>query len=130
MINPNFTYAVVGASSNPEKYGHKVLKDLLKAGYKAIAINPKGGQILEQPVYPTLADYPDEIDVVVFVVPPKVTQKVLDQVVQLGIKQVWMQPGSESQAAIDFCQQHQIKVQSQACIMLERTPPKEDQAQS
>lgn len=46
MIDKNFIYAVVGASNNEEKYGYKVFKDLLDAGYKVLPINPSEKEIL------------------------------------------------------------------------------------
>ncbi|MCD6109147.1 CoA-binding protein [bacterium] len=121
MIDKTLTYAVVGASNNPEKYGYKVLKDLKNAGYKAIPINPHEDEILGLKSYGTLAESPVKIDVVIFVVPPGVTEEVLKSVKKLGIKQVWMQPGSESEKAIEFCKQNGINHTANACIMIERT---------
>jgi uncharacterized protein len=92
MINKDFIYAVVGASNNQEKYGHKVFKDLLDAEYKVVPVNPTEKEILEQEVYPTLSEIPEQIDVVIFVTPPMVTEKVLEEVKKLGIKNVRMQP--------------------------------------
>ena len=65
MINKNFLYAVVGASNNEEKYGHKVFKDLLDAGYKVVPINPSEQEILGEKVYPTLSEVRKNIDVVI-----------------------------------------------------------------
>jgi len=92
MINKDFFYAVVGASNNEEKYGHKVFKDLLSAGYKVVPINPTEQVILGKKVYPTLSDIHQKIDVVIFVTQPSVTEKVLEQVKTLKIQNVWMQP--------------------------------------
>ena len=93
MIDKNLTYAVVGASNDENKYGHKVFDDLLENGYHVIPINPNEEEdILDQEVFPTLSSVPEKIDVVIFVVPPTVTEKVLEEVKSLGIKNVWMQP--------------------------------------
>ncbi len=92
MINKNFLYAVVGASNNEEKYGYKVFKDLLDGKYKVIPINPNEKEILGNKVYPTLSATKQKIDVVIFVTPPTVTEKVLEEVNALNIKNVWMQP--------------------------------------
>ncbi len=116
-LGSDLTYAVVGASRNRRKYGFKVFKNLLESGKEVIPINPKGGEILGQHVYPTLKAYQGEIDLAVFVVPPQVTEKVLKTVDSLGIDQVWLQPGSESERAIAFCQNNEIQVVHQACIM-------------
>ena len=103
MINKNFLYAIVGASNNQEKYGYKVFKDFLDAEYKVIPINPTEQEILGEKVYPTLFSVKEKIDVVIFVTQPSVTEKVLEEVKILGIKNVWLQPGAQSDAAITFC---------------------------
>ncbi|MGM5487490.1 MAG: CoA-binding protein [Nanobdellota archaeon] len=108
--------AVVGATTDVSKYGFKVLKHLLEAGEDIVPVNPKGGVILGLDVYTDLAAIPGGVDRVIFVVPPKVTRKVLEDVKALGIKHVWMQPGSESTEAVDFCEKHGIEC-VQACIM-------------
>ncbi len=125
MISNDNTYAIVGASSSHEKYGYKVLKDLKEAGYNVVPINPKGGEILGLEVFTSLEEYlesdsQNEIDVVVFIVPPKVTESVLKQVKELGIDRVWMQPGSESEEAIQFCEDNGIDCVHNSCIMVQR----------
>ena len=120
MINKNQTYAVVGASANEEKYGYKVFKDLLEAGYRVMPVNPKGGEILGSKVYPDIKSVPEKIDVAIFVVPPAVTEKILPEVKALAIKKVWLQPGSESEKAFGYCQNNNLDCIHDACIMIER----------
>jgi len=120
MIDKNQTYAVIGASTDEKKYGYQVLKDLHDAGYKVIPINPKGGEILGLKVYPDIKNVPEKIDVAIFVVPPAVTESILPQVKALAIKKVWLQPGSESAAAIKYCQANGLDCAHDACIMIER----------
>ena len=117
MINKNFFYAIIGASNNTEKYGYKVFKDLLDAKYKVIPINPNEKEILWIQVYPTLSTVKEKIDVVIFVTPPIVTEKILEEVKSLGITQVRMQPGAENNTAINFCKDNWIKCIHDACII-------------
>ena len=51
LLSPTSSFAIVGASVNPEKYGYKVLANLLSKGFRVIPVNPKGGEILSQKVY-------------------------------------------------------------------------------
>jgi len=120
MINKNFLYAVVGASNNEEKYGYKVFKDLLEWWYKVLPINPNEKEILWIQVYPTLSTIKEKIDVVIFVTPPIVTEKVLEEVKSLGITQVRMQPWAESDTAINFCKDNWIECIHDACIMIQK----------
>jgi hypothetical protein len=120
LISLDYTYAVVGASHNKEKYGHRVFRDLLRAGYEVYPVNPRGGELLGKQVYPDLNSIPQKIDVVVMVVPPKVAQTILLQVKVLNITKVWFQPGSESDEAIQFCQEHGIDYMHNSCLIMER----------
>jgi len=120
MINKDFVYAVIGASNNQDKYGYKVFKDLVEWWYHTVPINPNEKKILGKAVSPTLSDYKWKIDVVIFVVPPHVTEKVLEEVKTLGIKRVRIQPGAESQHAIIFCEKNGIACVHDACIMIQR----------
>ncbi len=112
--------AIVGASNNPEKYGHKVLADLQAAGWQVIPINPKEENILGLKVYHSILDVPKKIDGVVFVTPPVVTKQVLTEVNKLCIQDVWFQPGSANQAIVDFCQVNDMHCINDACIMVQK----------
>ena len=118
FINKDFTYAIVGASNNPDKYGHKVMADLQSAGFKTVPINPHEYKILGEVFHKDLSEVPSHIDIVVFVVPPNATLKVLGDAAVLGISKAWMQPGSQSEDAILFCEEHGIECVHDACIML------------
>jgi uncharacterized protein len=93
-------FAVVGASRDREKYGNKVLRTYLQHGLDAVPINPGGGEIEGLASYPNLTALPEPVDGVSIITPPKVTEKVVDEAVQLGIKHIWMQPGAESDQAV------------------------------
>jgi len=113
-------WAVVGASTTPEKYGHKIFRNLRAAGYIVYGVNPGGGEIEGQRLYPTLADLPEKPAVVDIVVPPKVTEEIVRQCTELGLGRVWMQPGSESEEAISFCRENGIKVVHGVCAMIRK----------
>ena len=120
MIKKSFAYAVVGASKNPEKYGHKVLADLKKAGYKVAAVNPGEKEVLGLKCYNSILDIGFKIDVAIFVVPPEISEKIIADVKAKNIKNVWFQPGSESKKAIEYCQKNNINFTVNACIMIKR----------
>jgi len=113
-------FAVVGASRNPEKYGHQVYKDLRNAGYRVYPVNPNTNEILGDRCYPSLQALPVKPDVVDLVVPPKITEQVVKTCKKLGIKKVWMQPGSEAETAISFCRENGIDIVHGVCVMVER----------
>ena len=120
FLNRKNVFAVVGASRNPRKYGHQVYKDLKDSGYKVYPVNPNAKEILGDKCYPSLEDLPEKPDVVDIVVPPKVTERIVKTCKKLGITRVWMQPGSESEEAIKFCNRNDVDVLYGVCIMIER----------
>ena len=113
-------FAVVGASRDPQKYGHQVYRDLKSAGYKVYPVNPSAQEVLGDKCYPDLKELPEKPDVVVTVVPPQVTEQVVRACKELGIRRVWMQPGSESEEAVKYCKENGLEVIYNMCIMVER----------
>jgi hypothetical protein len=120
FLNKKNIFAVVGASRDPKKYGYQVYKDLKNAGYEVYAVNPNAEEILGDKSYPNLENLPIKPEVVDVVVPPKVTEEVVKACKGLGITMVWMQPGSESEKAIKFCEENSIDVVYGVCVMVER----------
>ena len=120
FLNKKNVFAVIGASRDPKKYGHQVYKDLRKAGYKVYPVNPNADEILGDKCYPSLESLPEKPDVVDIVVPPKITEQIVKTCKKLGIRKIWMQPGSESEAAIRFCEENGMDVVHGVCVMVER----------
>ena len=90
-------WAVVGASDKPEKFGYKICKKLLEHGYEVYPVNPRLDEIEGIRVYPSLTSIPVKIDVVDFVVNPSIGKSILKEVKQLGIENIWLQPGARSE---------------------------------
>jgi hypothetical protein len=120
FLDKRNVFAVVGASRDPQKYGYQVYKDLKNARYEVYPVNPNAREILGDKCYPSLEKLPVKPDVVDVVVPPKVTEHTVETCKRLGITKVWMQPGSESEKAIKFCEENSIDVVYGVCVMIER----------
>ncbi|MDI6769062.1 MAG: acetate--CoA ligase family protein [Anaerolineales bacterium] len=72
---------IVGASSNPTKLGYGVARNLVNSGYDGAIhfVSQKSGNLFGRPVYPTLAEVPDPVDLAVLIVPaPGVTDALRD----------------------------------------------------
>ncbi|RLI98703.1 MAG: CoA-binding protein [Candidatus Aenigmatarchaeota archaeon] len=113
-------FAVVGASRNPDKYGSKVYADLRDAGYRVYPVNNKTHEVAGERCYPDLKSLPQMPDVVEIVVKPEITEKIVESCIRLGIKKIWMQPGSESKKAVRMCKENDIDVLHEVCIMIQR----------
>ncbi len=111
-------FAVIGATDNPEKYGNQIVKNLRSRGYEVYPVNPRLKELEGLDCYPAITDVPVRVDVVDFVVPPKATEEILKQCQALGLDRIWLQPGSESEAAIAYCHENNLKVVHSVCVML------------
>lgn len=111
-------FAIVGATNNTKKYGYQIFKNLKSRGYEVYPVNPRLKELEGVKCYPSLADIPVKVDVVDFVVLPEVTEVILKDCKRLGLDRIWLQPGSESEAAIAFCQENKLKVVHDVCVML------------
>jgi predicted CoA-binding protein len=111
---------VIGVSEREEKYGFKIFRDLIKSGFKVEGINPRGVDVLGRKIYKNLKELPKVPDLVITVVPHEVTERVVDECRELGIKEIWMQPGSESALAIQKAKEYGISVVHNACFMVEK----------
>lgn len=120
FLEKSNVFAVVGASRDQNKYGHQVYRDLRAAEYTVYPVNPNSDEILGDKCYPSLESLPEKPQVVDLVVPPKVTNQIVKLCRKLGIEKVWMQPGSESETALNFCKENNIEVVHGVCVMVER----------
>jgi len=94
-------YAVVGASTNRDKYGNKVLRVYQQSGRRPVyPINPRAEEIEGEPAFPSLDATPEVPRSVSIITPPQITEAVVEEAIELGIEHLWMQPGAESAAAV------------------------------
>ncbi len=119
LQRPDTTVAVVGATDDPDKYGSVIYRDLKEKGFTVYPVNPNRDEVDGDPAYPSLAALPERPTIVNFVVPPPIALGVLQTCLDLGLTNVWLQPGAESPAVIAFVQQHGFNYMANACIMVQ-----------
>lgn len=117
ILRNNRTFAVVGVSHDPAKYGHEIFETLLAKGYRVLPVNPKYEQVDGHPCYASLEALPEKPDVVVTVVPPAVTEKAVETAARLGVGTVWMPPGAWSDRAVELCEQNGITEIHDVCLV-------------
>lgn len=111
------TLAVVGVSRS-RGFGNSLLKHLTKRGYKVFPVNAQADSVEGRPCYRRLDDLPEPVDGVVTVVPPAETEKIVGDCARLGIGRVWMQQGSESDAAVALCRDKGIAEVHGTCLIM------------
>ena len=103
-------FAVVGASADRGKFGNKVLRTYLQNNLTAYPINPKETEIEGQKCFPDLKSLPEAVESISVITPPAVTEKIVEEAAQVGVKRIWMQIGSESEKTIQKAQEFGLKV--------------------
>jgi predicted CoA-binding protein len=94
------TVAVIGASSNRQKFGNRAVRAYLREGYTVIPINPHEAAVEGIKAYRSVLDVPGPIDMASFYVPPEIGEQVIEEVAQKQIREVWLNPGADSDALI------------------------------
>jgi predicted CoA-binding protein len=94
------SFGVVGASNKPHKYGNKVLRCYLQNRHKVIPVNPVAKEIEGLPCVASVSDLPGDVSSLSIITPPQVTEEVVDLAIAKGVRNLWMQPGAESDAAV------------------------------
>ncbi len=116
--------ALVGASTNPKKFGAILFTELKGRGYQVELIHPTAKQIDGQPCYPSLADLPGKVDGALVCVKPALVEDVLRQAANAGVRKVWLQQGAESPAALRLAHELGLTVVSGKCILMYAPPVK------
>ncbi|NDL66242.1 CoA-binding protein [Anaerotalea alkaliphila] len=88
------TWAVVGVNKDHSRYGNMIYHKLKRHGYTVFAVNPRHDQVDGDVCYPSLRDLPQKPDVVNVVVGPARTLDLLEEAASLGIRYIWLQPGT------------------------------------
>ncbi len=93
--------AILGASADRSKFGNKAVRAYLQQGYDVFPVNPKGGVIEGLTVYKSLADVPAaHLNRISVYLPPQVGLAMLDEIAAKGCDELWLNPGSESDALV------------------------------
>ncbi len=119
--------AVVGVSDQRDTGCNANYLKFKKAGYRVFAINPRIQSFHGEPCYPNLASLPQKPDAVFILASPRVTDEIVKECVELGVKHVWMHcllgtktgagagMTSVSQQAVELCRQNGISVIPGSC---------------
>ena len=111
-------FGVIGASTNREKYGNKVLRCYLQNGKTAIPVNPNEAAIEGASCAASISDLPPEVVSISMITPPAVTAKLVPLAIAKGIQNIWMQPGAEHPEAVALCRERGINVIADGSCLL------------
>jgi predicted CoA-binding protein len=113
------TIAVVGLSDNPAKPSHYVSAYMQKHGYRILPVNPSVESVLGEKSYPSLTELPVKPDVVNVFRVPAMIPAIVDEMLMLGLKDLWVQAGIVNTEAAERAEAGGIRVVMDRCIMIE-----------
>ena len=111
--------AVVGASPNPDRPSHGVMRYLLEQGYRVIPVRPRDcDEVLGIPCVPTLADIGEPVDLVDVFRRPEYTPGVAREAVASGAGALWLQLGIVSPEARIVARDSGMDYVEDACTLV------------
>jgi predicted CoA-binding protein len=121
MLHDSKTIAVIGLSADPAKPSHYVSEYMQQHGYKIFPVNPSlaGAEVLGEPSYATLADLPIKPDIVNVFRVPSLIPGIVDEMLALGLPNLWVQAGIVNLEAAEKAEHGGIHVVMDHCIMVE-----------
>ena len=99
LLRETRTIAMVGASPNPERESHGVMRYLLRHGYRVIPVRPDADEVLVVPCVRTLHEISEPIDMVDVFRRPEFCAAHAREAVEAGAKSLWLQLGIVSREA-------------------------------
>lgn len=117
--------AVAGVSRDNSHHpvGNLIYRRLKSTGHDVFAVNPHMQTFEGDRCYPDLQSIPGGVDGVVIVTRPDVTERIVHDCHDAGVRRVWMHQSvgkrsSVSEEAVSYCRQHEISVIPGACPMM------------
>ncbi len=114
------TLAVVGASSDPGKFGYMTTDSILKGDYEGrlYTVNPKGGEILGIHAHKSLGDVPEPLDAIVVIVPAKLVPGVLKEAAAKGVRGAIIQSAGFREAGREDLEEEILTISKEYGIRL------------
>ncbi len=104
--------AVIGASRNPERVGHVILKRMIEIGYpgKVYPVNPRADEILGVKCYSSVSDIPEEIELAVIALRADLTPAALEEAAKKGAKGAIVVSGGFSEIGNEYLERELLEV--------------------
>jgi len=111
------TIAIVGLSDKPDRPSYKVGKYLIDKGFKIFPVNPNIDNFLGIKSYPNLVSINQSIDTVVIFRKSELVEPIVDEVIKIGAKTIWMQEGVINEKAAAKARSTGLIVVMNTCMM-------------
>ena len=115
------TVAILGASTKPDRYSHKVQLALLEHGHTPLPVNPRYEDIDGIRCYPDLRSVQTSIDTITVYVRPEILSGMTEELIGAGPKRVIFNPGAEHRQVAAILEAKGIRVQNACTLVLLNT---------
>lgn len=106
--------AIVGVSRTPNDFTRMMMQEFVKRGYDVVPVNPAVQELDGRRCYARVQEIQPPVKAALIMTKPGVTEQIVHDCAQAGIRQVWLHkgvgPGAASDTAIRYCQEHEIRV--------------------
>ncbi|MBE0429287.1 MAG: CoA-binding protein [Thermoleophilia bacterium] len=119
ILRARATVAVVGASPNPKRPSHAVMRYLIEHGFNVIPVRPRVSEILDQRCFGSLEEIPVPVDIVDVFRKAEACPEVARSAVAIGARVLWLQEGIVSEDAAEIARQGGLDVVMDRCTMRE-----------
>jgi len=113
--------AVLGASSNPERYSNKAIKMLKDYGHQVFPVHPTEATIESLKVFPKLSDIREPVDTLSLYVGPQNIHLLISDILKLKPGRVILNPGTESEELKTALHNARIPFQEACTLVLLKT---------
>jgi len=113
------TIAVVGLSSDPMRPSYGVSQYMQRKGYRIVPVNPNETEVLGEKAYGSLAELPEQVDLVDVFRQPQFVPDIVDEAIRLKIPAIWLQEGVVHKAAAQKAREAGLTVVMDLCILKE-----------
>lgn len=114
--------AIAGVSHNPKKFGYILFKTAREKGYSVVPINPKGGVIDGIQCIESVVELHSDVHNLLIATHKRDTRKVMEDAINKGIRNIWIQNGCETEEAIGIARENNINLVSNICFMMYAWP--------
>ncbi|HXY01289.1 MAG TPA: CoA-binding protein [Candidatus Limnocylindrales bacterium] len=114
--------AMVGISRDPKEFSAMLFKELSRRGYDVVPVNPATREVMGRTCYARVQDIEPPVDAALLMTSPEITEAVVRDCAEAGIRRVWMYraagTGAVSSEALDFCRERGISVVPGECPLM------------
>lgn len=114
--------ALIGVYRDENKFGNILVKELSKKGYSVFPVHPEMKEVQGKKCFVSLNALPENVNNLLLVVQPEVTEEIVSHINPQKIRRVWMHrgagKGSASEKAIMECKNKDIELVYGFCPMM------------